>query len=57
MGVGGGCFFFQAEEGIRGLVRSRGRGDGYKGKMLGYGGGVFYVLKSGDITCLSLIHI
>ena len=27
-----GFFFFQAEEGIRGLVRSRGLGDGYKRK-------------------------
>ena len=25
-----GCFFFQAEDGIRGLVRSRGLGDVYK---------------------------
>ena len=29
--VGGGCsFFFQAEDGIRDLVRSRGLGDVYK---------------------------
>ena len=26
----GGCFFFQAEDGIRDLVRSRGLGDVYK---------------------------
>ncbi len=26
------CFFFQAEGGIRGLVRSRGLGDVYKGQ-------------------------
>ena len=31
MGGGGGCFFFfQAEDGIRDLVRSRGLGDVYK---------------------------
>ncbi len=28
----GGCFVFQAEEGIRGLVRSRGLGDVYTGQ-------------------------
>ena len=27
---GSECFFFQAEDGIRDLVRSRGLGDGYK---------------------------
>ena len=31
-GGGGGCFFLQAEDGIRGLVRSRGLGDVYKGQ-------------------------
>ena len=30
MVVSGGCFFFQAEDGIRDLVRSRGVGDVYK---------------------------
>ena len=30
VGGGGGCFFFQAEDGIRDLVRSRGLGDVYK---------------------------
>ena len=29
-----GCFFFQAEDGIRDLVRSRGLGDVYKRQML-----------------------
>ena len=29
-----GCFFFQAEDGIRGLVRSRGLGDVYKRQIL-----------------------
>ena len=29
-GGGGGVFFFQAEDGIRDLVRSRGLGDVYK---------------------------
>ena len=28
--TGCGCFFFQAEDGIRDLVRSRGLGDVYK---------------------------
>ena len=28
--AGTGCFFFQAEDGIRDLVRSRGLGDVYK---------------------------
>ena len=28
------CFFFQAEDGIRGLVRSRGLGDVYKRQEL-----------------------
>ena len=30
-----GCFFFQAEDGIRDLVRSRGLGDVYKRQALG----------------------
>ena len=36
-GGGGGvfCFFFQAEDGIRDLVRSRGLGDVYKRQTLG----------------------
>ncbi len=29
------CFFFQAEDGIRGLVRSRGLGDVYKRPAIG----------------------
>ena len=29
-----GCFFFQAEDGIRDLVRSRGLGDVYKRQIL-----------------------
>ena len=32
-GKGEGMFFFKAEDGIRGLVRSRGLGDVYKGKL------------------------
>ena len=39
------CFFFQAEDGIRDLVRSRGLGDVYKRQvfegMRSYGGKVF----------------
>ena len=30
---GSWCFFFRAEDGIRGLVRSRGVGDEYKGQQ------------------------
>ena len=30
------CFFFQAEDGIRDLVRSRGLGDVYKRQVLGF---------------------
>ena len=33
-GGGGGLFFFQAEDGIRDLVRSRGLGDVYKRQRL-----------------------
>ena len=33
------CFFFQAEGGIRDLVRARGLGDGYKGQVGSRGGG------------------
>ena len=37
-----GCvFFFQAEDGIRDLVRSRGLGDVYKRQGWGYGGGIY----------------
>ena len=35
MVVGGLCFFFQAEDGIRDLVRSRGLGDVYKRQVRG----------------------
>ena len=33
--IDGGIFFFQAEDGIRDLVRSRGLGDVYKRQLLG----------------------
>ena len=33
VGGGGGVFFFQAEDGIRDLVRSRGLGDVYKRQL------------------------
>ena len=35
--MGLGCFFFQAEDGIRDLVRSRGLGDVYKRQLENYG--------------------
>ena len=66
-----GCFFFQAEDGIRDLVRSRGLGDVYKrqlqlqGLALGQPGGhlamsanLVVATAPGDaISRLSLIHI
>ena len=66
------CFFFQAEDGIRDLVRSRGLGDVYKRqeqktvvlKVEGMtcGGCSSSVNKKlgatpGVVSCLSLIHI
>ena len=65
------CFFFQAEDGIRDLVRSRGLGDVYKrqSQMLAESGH-FYVMHRFDLDAvafarrmrdrglyLSLIHI
>ena len=47
------CFFFQAEDGIRDLVRSRGLGDVYKRQMLiGLGTlpGMLYSLSVGRLT-------
>mgnify|MGYP003381621039 CR=1 FL=1 len=41
-----GCFFFQAEDGIRDLVRSRGLGDVYKRQGLKYASPAF-VKRSG----------
>ena len=67
-----GCFFFQAEDGIRDLVRSRGLGDVYKRQLLVLSnipfamiGGVFGLLLAGEYLSvpasvgfiLSLIHI
>ena len=66
-----GCFFFQAEDGIRDLVRSRGLGDVYKRqltyefKSLPEGGmaGTIFCADVGEIFIslsvlrLSLIHI
>ena len=65
------CFFFQAEDGIRDLVRSRGLGDVYKrqgpiGSVRRHLGVVRYIRKAGQIVetivrradgLLSLIHI
>ena len=64
-------FFFQAEDGIRDLVRSRGLGDVYKRQLLGDGAGCTHGLgwpgvgaalreEQGGFdadTYLSLIHI
>ena len=66
------CFFFQAEDGIRDLVRSRGLGDVYKRQAQGYAdlsdaieaaadgaGATFVSLDEAFATndTLSLIHI
>ena len=65
------CFFFQAEDGIRYLVRSRGLGDVYKRQVFGlaYGGSLRYlseiapsdargrVMSAYYLLGLSLIHI
>ena len=65
-------FFFQAEDGIRDLVRSRGLGDVYKRQEKFYGepeqeiplppgiaiwGGALYWPSQGFPLALSLIHI
>ena len=64
-------FFFQAEDGIRDLVRSRGLGDVYKRQgfgevgFAGFGGELAeFIAESVEIVCevaegrdLSLIHI
>ena len=42
------CFFFQAEDGIRDLVRSRGLGDVYKRQVLTDGGGNSFTSSSGS---------
>ena len=45
------CFFFQAEDGIRDLVRSRGLGDVYKRQVVGTTGVSFLgVLVTGTST-------
>ena len=64
-------FFFQAEDGIRYLVRSRGLGDVYKRQLLNNMGSnslepkkillktqeTVYLVNLSDIIRLSLIHI
>mgnify|MGYP003381494410 CR=1 FL=1 len=72
--IGSSCvcfFFFQAEDGIRDLVRSRGLGDVYKRQarpliILAHGGSFIGGNKTNDGVCtqlctqfakLSLIHI
>ena len=44
------CFFFQAEDGIRYLVRSRGLGDVYKRQVL-------FLIKLQNIPILRIIDI
>ena len=44
-------FFFQAEDGIRDLVRSRGLGDVYKRQLLGLSGGI-----DSALTCVLATH-
>ncbi len=38
-------FFFQAEDGIRSLVRSRGLGDVYKGQQLHAGACMYFTIN------------
>jgi len=38
------CFFFQAEDGIRDLVRSRGLGDVYKRQDFPFGVGIQWIM-------------
>ncbi len=47
-------FFFQAEDGIRDLVRSRGLGDMYKGQLLSLHSNLFIMLHSVSYTHLTL---
>ena len=65
------CFFFQAEDGIRDLVRSRGLGDVYKRQALvgvadAFGEALVVEVEPGEVArigivakaeILSLIHI
>ena len=65
------CFLYQAEDGIRDLVRSRGLGDVYKRQDPEREKGAWcrnpanaasplpdeFPVKSHDSSCLSLIHI
>ena len=66
----GCCFFFQAEDGIRDLVRSRGLGDVYKRQLLRqmrdgvpFAGGAFIAHRPGHtaqprpgLHCLCLLY-
>ena len=45
-------FFFQAEDGIRDLVRSRGLGDVYKRQFLGF---TFYFLRYRHLFSLIIV--
>ena len=67
----GGLFFFQAEDGIRDLVRSRGLGDVYKRQLSNIAAGLMLIWLrpfsvgdyieggnvKGTVEELSLIHI
>ena len=52
-----GVFFFQAEDGIRDLVRSRGLGDVYKRQAVGRGRGIKrdlatnFLARTRDLLC------
>ena len=46
------CFFFQAEDGIRDLVRSRGLGDVYKRQALGLGASFTTLISLGLVRSL-----
>ena len=56
-GGGGGLFFFQAEDGIRDLVRSRGLGDVYKRQALHHNPGAMLGLFSDLPPVLRIVSL
>ena len=56
MFVVGICFFFQAEDGIRDLVRSRGLGDVYK-RQIQVGTDTITVTTTGGIQLQSTLRV
>ena len=50
------CFFFQAEDGIRDLVRSRGLGDVYKRQREGGDIGVPLMVGNDEVSKKAFLH-